>query len=295
MNYMHSLPRLLSFLLINALTLSAAGNLNVFPRARCQSPASIRNPQGPEKLATDVVNVDVVVFHKNNGEIITGLKKANFAVFLDGVQNEIIDFSTPDRPIIASLIVESRNWGLPIDGKGSLGMEVTSPELLLSQLVTSPQDEISVVAADMWPQTLTNLTNDPKRLGGAIDLLRKRPPVGPEIALFDTLKLVSIGGSGQPPFMEKSKQKKFDYPGLASVQGKRRAIILIGSGVDTLSKTSYKEARTILQNAGVPIYVICTAGMFEAKLLKWLGAKRQIIRLPGKKLLAEAESQLNRP
>lgn len=298
MNYVHSLPRLVLFLTIIALTLSTAGNLDVFPGASCEPPASIRYPQNPEKDATNVVNVDFVVFHKNNGEIITGLKKANFAVFLDGVQKDMIDFSTPDRPIMASLIVESRNWGLPIDGKGNLGLEVTSPELLqaaellLSQLIKSPQDEISVVAADMWPQPLTNLTNDPKRLGGAVDLLRTHPPVAPEIALFDTLKLVTVGGSARPPFMEESKQKTLDYRGLASVRGKRRAIILIASGVDTLSKASYKEASRIIQNAGVPIYVICTAGMLGPKLQKWLSAKRLITRLPGKNDLPQAETQL---
>src|SRR5688500_11332658 len=41
------------------------------------------------KIETDIVNVDAVVFNKKTGQIISGLKKENFAIFEDGVKQNI--------------------------------------------------------------------------------------------------------------------------------------------------------------------------------------------------------------
>ncbi|HEX5876593.1 MAG TPA: hypothetical protein VFY60_18245, partial [Pyrinomonadaceae bacterium] len=43
-------------------------------------------PQDLEKvtIATQIVNVDAVVYHKKSGQIVTNLKKPNFAVFDNG-------------------------------------------------------------------------------------------------------------------------------------------------------------------------------------------------------------------
>ncbi|HEX3250524.1 MAG TPA: hypothetical protein VHS05_13930, partial [Pyrinomonadaceae bacterium] len=47
-------------------------------------------------ISTQIVNVDAVVYHKKSGQIVTDLKKANFAIFADGVQQTITNFSTPE-------------------------------------------------------------------------------------------------------------------------------------------------------------------------------------------------------
>jgi hypothetical protein len=59
------------------------------------------------------------------------------------------------------------------------------------------------------------------------------------------------------------KSEKSDYSGLASVQGRRRAVILVASGIDTFSKINYGDARKVLQNSGVPVYIIGTANLFK--------------------------------
>src|SRR5262245_64950854 len=43
---------------------------------------------------------------------------------------------------------------------------------------------------------------------------------------------------------------------------RRKAVLLIGSGLDTFSKINMDQARKIVQNAGIPIYVIGTGQMF---------------------------------
>ena len=47
-------------------------------------------PQDIEKLSisTQIVNVDAVVYHKKSGQIVTNLKKPNFAIFADGTQQD---------------------------------------------------------------------------------------------------------------------------------------------------------------------------------------------------------------
>src|SRR4029453_14705768 len=69
-------------------------------------------PQDIEKLtiSTQVVNVDAVVYHKKSGQIVTGLKKPNFAIFADGTQQTITNFSTPEAPITVPMVVEYSKW-----------------------------------------------------------------------------------------------------------------------------------------------------------------------------------------
>src|SRR5207249_8456092 len=69
-------------------------------------------PKEAEKLtiSTNIVNVDAVVYRKKSGQIVTGLKKENFALFADGVQQKITNFSTPEAPITVVMVVEYSKW-----------------------------------------------------------------------------------------------------------------------------------------------------------------------------------------
>src|SRR5688572_13644755 len=53
-------------------------------------------PKDVEKvsISTQIVNIDAVIYHKKSGQIVTGLKKPNFAIFADGAQQEITNFAT---------------------------------------------------------------------------------------------------------------------------------------------------------------------------------------------------------
>ena len=64
-------------------------------------------PQDIEKvsISTQIVNVDAVVYHKKSGQIVTNLKKPNFAIFADGVKQDITNFSTPEAPITVAMVV----------------------------------------------------------------------------------------------------------------------------------------------------------------------------------------------
>ena len=137
--------------------------------------------------------------------------------------------------------------------------------MFLTQFVKPPDDYVSVVAFDMRPTTLTDFTNDPARISQVINLLLRNYPAFRETNLFDALKFTLVGGRGDSVVLEDSKQEKSDFAGLVSVKGRRRAIILVASGIDTFSKINYGDARKVTQNAGIPIYIIGTAELFYKK------------------------------
>ena len=76
------------------------------------------------------------------------------------------------------------------------------------------------------------------------------------------MKFALVGGRGDSVVLENSKEEKSDYGGMVDVKAKRRAIILVASGIDTFSKTNYDQVRKVIQNAGIPIYIISTGNLF---------------------------------
>ena len=257
-------------------------------------------PQDIEKvsISTQIVNVDAVVYHKKTGQIVTDLKKPNFAIFDNGVKQEITNFSTPEAPITVAMVVEYSKWSELFGLYGSRGYEPGTYEVIrptamfLSQFIKPPDDYVSVVAFDIRPTPLTDFTNDPARLQQVIALLLRNSPAFRETNLFDALKFVLVGGRGDSVVLEENKSDKSDYSGLAAIQGRRRAVILVASGIDTFSKINYSDARKILQNAGVPVYIIGTANMFKKLYGDQLPATDSMLGMPGRMSWLQADNTL---
>jgi VWFA-related protein len=257
-------------------------------------------PQEAEKVTvtTQIVNVDTVVYHKKSGQIVTGLKKENFSIMVDGVPETITNFSTPEAPITVAMVVEYSKWSEMFGYYGNGGFDPGTYEVIrpvamfLQQFVKPPNDYASVVAFDLRPTTLTDFTNDPTRISQVINLLLRNTPAFSETNLFDALKFTLIGGRGDSVVLDDSKSNTAEYSGLVSVQGRRRAIILVASGIDTFSKINYGQARKITQNAGIPIYIIGTAELFYKKYEDRLGATDSISGAPGQMTFLQAKNAL---
>ena len=257
-------------------------------------------PQDIEKvtISTQIVNVDAVVYHKKSGQIVANLKKPNFALFADGTQQTITNFSTPEAPITVAMVVEYSKWSEMFGLYGSRGYEPGTYEVIrptamfLSQFIKPPDDYVSVVAFDIRPTPLTDFTNDPSRLQAVISLLLRNTPAFRETNLFDALKFVLVGGRGDSVVLEESKSEKSDYAGLASVQGRRRAVVLVASGIDTFSKINYGDARKVLQNSGVPVYIIGTANLFKKIYGDRLPATDDMFGMPGRMSWLQADNTL---
>lgn len=257
-------------------------------------------PKEAEKIttSTNLVNVDAVVYHKKTGQIVSGLKKPNFAIFSDGVQQTITNFSTPEAPITIVMAVEYSKWSEVFAYYGSGGFDPGTYEVIrpaamfLSRFIKPPDDFASVVAFDMRPTPLTDFTNDPARINQVISLLLRNSPAFRETNLYDALKFVLVGGRGDSVVLEDSKSEKSDYTGLVNVQGRRRAVILVASGIDTFSKINYGDARKVLQNSGIPVYIIGTGNLFFKKYGDFLPATDGLTGMPGRMTFLQAQNAL---
>lgn len=264
----------------------------------------INKPQEGEivSVATTIVNVDTVVYHKKTGQIVTGLKKKNFAIFEEKDQQvEVTNFSTPEAPITVAVVVEFSKLGQLLGYYASNGMDDGKLEVIrpvatfLSQFIKPPDDYASVIAFDMRPTPLTDFTNDPQRLQQVISLLLRNNPAFTETNVRDALKFTLLGGKGDPVVLENSKEKYVQYGGLKDIQGRRKAILLVASGLDTFSKINLDEAYKIVRSSGVPIYVIGTGELFFKKYEPYLPATDGLAgsTQPGRMSFYQAKNFLN--
>lgn len=251
------------------------------------------------KVDTNIVNVDAVVYNKKSGQIITGLKKENFSIYEDGVKQDISNFSTPESPITVTLVVEYSKWSEFFGLYASRGQEPGKFEVIrpvayfLSQFIKAPNDYASLIAFDIRPTPITDFTNDPTRLRQTVDILLRNSPAFRENNLFDAIKFSLVGGKGDTVVLENSKERTADYGGMVSVRSKRRAIILVASGIDTFSKINYDEARKVVQSAGIPLYIISTGNLFYKMYENRLGATDAIDGTPGRLTFLQAQNTMN--
>lgn len=323
--------RLLSIVMVSTFLCGSVFQLSVFAQSRRQPPSvpqkKNKRPdeqkEGDEKqeapptdllklpdeekikVATTLVNVDAVVYNRKSGQLVPGLKKENFAIFEDGVKQEITNFATPEALLDVAVVLEFSKLSEQLGYYGSSGQddgrrEVLMPAIAFMRDSVKRGDYVSTIAYDMRPTPLTDFTNDPSQVERVINLLINNRPAFSETNLYDALKFTLIGGRGDKVVLEDPKAPKestnksstADYSGLVSVQGRRRAIFLITSGIDTFSKINYDQARKITQNAGVPIYIIGTGNLFFKKYEDRLGATDSISGSPGRLTFLQAQNAL---
>lgn len=252
-----------------------------------------------ERVKTNIVNVDAVVYDKKSGQIITGLKKENFAIFENGVKQEITQFAMPEAPITITLVVEYSKWSEIFGLYANRGYEPGKLEVVrpaayfLSRFIKPPDDYASVIAFDIRPTPITDFTNDPGRINETINLLLRNNPAFRENNLFDSIKFALVGGKGDAVVLENSKEEYADYGGMVSVKAKRRAIILVASGINTFSKISYDEVRKVIQKSGIPIYIISTGNLFYKMYESRLPATDGIDGTPGRLTFLQAQNTMN--
>ncbi len=250
-------------------------------------------------ITTNIVNVDAVVYNKKTGQIVTGLKKENFSIYENGVKQEVTNFATPEAPITVSLVVEYSKWSelfgyQPGMGRDGGKLEVVRPAAyFLSKFIKPPDDYASLIAFDIRPTPITDFTNDPNRINQAINILLRNSPAFRENNLWDALKFALEGGKGDNVVLENSEEKFTTYAGMIDVKAKRRAIILVASGIDTFSKTNYDEIRKIIQEAGIPIYIISTGNFFFKRYESQLPATDSLTGMPGRLTFLQATNAMN--
>src|SRR5580693_8915187 len=178
------------------------------------------------KADVSLVNVDVLVTTKD-GQFIPGLKKDNFRVMEDGVQQSVVDFDISQAPITAVLLVEfaSTNYDFMVE---ALNASYSFANTL------KKDDWVAVISYDMKPQILADFTQDKRAVQAALNQLRM--PGFSETNLFDAL---------------------FDtLDRIDRIEGKKY-IILVTTGYDSFSKLTLDQIiKKVKSTKDVTIYVV---------------------------------------
>ena len=183
------------------------------------------------KASATTVNVDVSVLDNKN-QFIPRLPGDKFRVLEDGVPQQITQFGQGEAPMTICMLIEfsgrfqafwSRGWYETL--QASYGFLET----------LKPSDNVAVVAYDLRPTILSDFSPDKRKAEEAMS--RLRIPGFSESNVFDALTDMADR--------------------MQSIEG-RKAILLLGTGLDTFSKITFDKARRSLQESGVPIYTIST-------------------------------------
>ncbi|HEY3929315.1 MAG TPA: VWA domain-containing protein [Candidatus Koribacter sp.] len=215
-------------------------------------PPKPKTPEGPSySITVDVplVSIDVSANTKDGG-FIPGLKKENFRIYEDGVEQQITNFQQTEAPITAVLLVEFANSN-------------RTYEFMYDALVASynfaanlkKDDWVAVIEFDMRPHILVDFTQNKQEIYGALNMMRI--PGFSEINLWDAL------------------DETLDR--LDRIEG-RKEIVLVAQGRDTFSKHTYDQIlKKVKSTQNVTIFPISTGQAY----LIWaeahgMGAMRQL-------------------
>ncbi len=193
---------------------------------------TVPNSDNPTFRSTaTTVSVDVSVMDDHNHFIPT-LTKDKFRVLEDGVPQEIVQFGQGEAPMTICMVIEfsgrfQRYW--------SQGWRETLMASYGFLETLKPDDAVAVAEYDLRTTILSDFSADKRHAEEAMSQLRI--PGFSESNVFDALTDMADRMSG--------------------IEG-RKAILLIGTGLDTFSKLTFDKARKSLQESGVPIYTIST-------------------------------------
>ena len=152
---------------------------------------------------TNLVTVPVKVSDRS-GRLIAGLKKEDFKVFEDDVEQEITYFSNEEQPFTVALVLD-----MSYSSKFKISEIQAAANAFINQL--RPADRVMVISFDAEVHVLTEATNNREIIRSAI----RQTQVATGTSLYEAIDLVV-------------NQK------LKKIEG-RKAIVLFTDGVDTTS------------------------------------------------------------
>jgi VWFA-related protein len=185
------------------------------------------NPKGRTAIsvAVDLVSIQVLV-SDSKGNVLTGLKPENFTIYEDNVKQQISHFSPIDANITVVMLVEYSNnisyfinqiWNAMITFAGSL----------------RKGDWVAVVGYDLNPTILCDFTQNREKIYETLN--RFKYPSFDESNLSDALI----------DTLDRTQE----------IEGKV-AILLISTGLDTLSKHAYDEALQKCKEGNASVYAV---------------------------------------
>jgi Ca-activated chloride channel family protein len=195
-----------------------------------QPPATGQPPQTPFRAGVDLVSLNVTVT-EGTGKYVTDLNQQDFAVFEDGVKQDVTFFNRTNLPIALALLIDtsaSMENKLPTAQEAAIGFATRLRK----------QDLAEVVDFDSRVVVLQSFTNS---LGELEQAIRKTSAGGSTslynavyIALKDLKKVIAKN----------------------SEEIRRQAIVVLSDGEDTSSLLPFEEVLDLAKRSETAIYSI---------------------------------------
>ena len=205
----------------------------------CASQTPSSNPEVTQSATAVEPVVLTTIVYNGKGNLVTGLQRENFKVFIDNKPTEIVDFREEDGPLSVGIIFDaSASVGYP---QLMRPLIKSSQQALSTFLQTSnPANEYFLMAFNLKPQLLLDWSSDSQAIINTLALVQ---PKG-NTAFYDACYLA----------LDKMQHGRYS----------RQVLILITDGQDNVSTYSLDRVRDELKASGVMVYSLNFAGTGEA-------------------------------
>jgi Ca-activated chloride channel family protein len=221
---------------LRPLTLAACALFGFPALAQVTGPLTPVGPTEQAKSSGNPIRAEVALTLVNvtatdpYGRLVTGLERENFRVFEDGIEQEIIAFSSEDVPVSIGLIFD-------ISGSMSDKLEKARQAAVQFLQTANPRDEFFLVSFGDRAELTHPFTSNIEDLQNGMLYTTARG----RTALFDAI-----------------------YLGLSQMRGARnskRALLIISDGGDNHSRFTESDVRNFVKEADCQLYSI---GLFDA-------------------------------
>lgn len=195
------------------------------------------NPDS-QTFITVNVRLPVTVTDSKTGRFIVDLKQSDFEIYEDKTPQEIVNFNAQSNlPLDVAVLMDTSNSVKP-----KLKFEKDAAVSFLQTMLTARQDRALFATFDSEIELHQDFSNRLDLLTQAIDKVKAQG----ETKMYDAIYQVC--------------EEKMLAPQLT---GRRRAMVIITDGEDTVSERALKDAIEIAQRSETIVYVISTkAGGF---------------------------------
>lgn len=215
---------------VRSLTAALVAVAVAAPHGEAQQPPTGQPRRRPPvfEAGIEIIQLAVSVMDAHN-RYITGLREADFAVFEDGVKQELTLFDHEDIPISLAVM---------IDTSASMDEKLKDAQNAAVRFLRTlrPQDKARVMQFNDRPTVLQDFTSDVQALENAVRRTESSGPTYLHNALYVTLK-------------DLAREKK-------AGELRRRAVVLLSDGEDTGSLVTDEQVLELARLTEINVYAI---------------------------------------
>ena len=222
--------------------------VSVFPQTLAQE----SKQTAQFRVSVEMVSLSVTVFDKKQ-RLVTDLEQENFAIYEDGVAQQIRVFSKEDLPLRMVILLDTSS-------SMRSRMELAQDAAVRFARSLKEGDQVKVIEFNTRVLTLSDFTTDFEKVEKAIRATKAEGATSLYEALYIALRSLSHRREGD----------------------ERQAIVVLSDGNDTRSLVTFEDVRQLARKTDVLIYTISVRGSEnDLKKQKYANAKYELERLSG--------------